>query len=87
MVTRPNRSDIQLLEVPATKIAADEIGQKIAANMLMLGFLQRATGLVSEDDLLKAIRENVPQRFLEVNLKAAKRGMKLAKDQNVSVEV
>jgi len=55
--------------------------------MLTLGFLQRATGLVSEDDLLKAIRENVPQRFLEVNLKAAKRGMKLAKDQNVSVEV
>jgi len=87
LVERPNRTDIQLLEVPATKIAADEIGQKITANMLMLGFLQQATGLVPEDDLLAAIRENVPQRFLEVNLKAAKRGMKLAKDQNVSVEV
>ncbi len=79
--------DIQVLEVPVTKIAAEEIGQKITANMLMLGFLRQATGVFPEEALLKAIRDSVPKRFLEANLKAAKRGKSLAVERNVSLEV
>jgi len=55
--------------------------------MVVLGFVQQATGLISEADLYQAIRENVPAKFLEVNLKAAKCGMVLAREQNVKVEV
>ena len=86
-VTLPTRDDIQILEVPVTQIAADEIGQQITANMLMLGFLRQATGMFPEEALLEAIRESVPQRFLEANLKAAKRGKALAIERNVSLEV
>jgi 2-oxoglutarate ferredoxin oxidoreductase subunit gamma len=86
-VTSPTRDDIQILEVPVTKIAVEEIGQQITANMLMLGFLRQATGMFSEEALLEAIRESVPQRFLESNLKAAKRGKALVIERNVSLEV
>ncbi len=87
LVDRPDRDDIQLLEAPATRTAVDEFGQAIVANMVMLGFLQQVTRLVSEDALSTAIRENVPQRFLDLNLKAGERGMALGREQNTTVEV
>jgi len=90
LVATPERSDIKIAKVPAKVPAtqtASEIGPKIIANMVVLGFVQQATGLISEADLYQAIRENVPAKFLEVNLKAAKCGMELARKQNVKVEV
>ncbi len=86
LVATPERSDIKTIKVPATQTAS-EIGPKIIANMVVLGFVQQATGLISEADLYQAIEENVPAKFLEVNLKAAKCGMALARKQNVKVEV
>jgi len=82
----PDRSDITAIEVPATQVAA-EIGIKLAANMVMLGFLQQATGLFTENNLLETIRENIPERYIDVNLEAARRGIGLAKDGRVEVEV
>jgi 2-oxoglutarate ferredoxin oxidoreductase subunit gamma len=86
LVEKPDRSDIQVTQVPATEIAS-QIGPRIIANMVMLGFLQQATGLMSADDLYDTIRGNVPRKYLEVNLEAAKRGMALAREQNLSVEI
>jgi 2-oxoglutarate ferredoxin oxidoreductase subunit gamma len=80
------RKDIQVLSVPATQVAS-EIGAKLSANMVMLGFLQQATGMFKQEDLYAAIRENVKERFVEVNLKAAGRGIELANQQGVRVEV
>ena len=85
LVVRPERSDIKVFEVPATQ-AASEIGAKIAANMVILGFIQQATELILDEDLYASIRENVPAKFLEVNLEAAKRGITLASDQKAKVE-
>ena len=71
----PNRT--AAYAVPATAIAGD-IGVALAANMVMLGFLQRITGLFSADDLLEAISDGVPARYKDPNLKAARAGMDLA---------
>ncbi len=86
LVQKPERADIQIAQVPATQIAS-EMGARIAANMVMLGFLQQATHLIAQDDLYETIRDNVPQKLLEVNLLAAKQGMALAREQNFAVEV
>lgn len=86
LVERPKCSDIKIIEVPATQIAS-EIGPKIIANMVILGFLQQATGLISQEDLLEAIRSSVRPKFLEVDLEAAKQGIVLAKNQKVKVEL
>jgi 2-oxoglutarate ferredoxin oxidoreductase subunit gamma len=85
LVEMPKRTDIQAVQVPATEIAS-ELGARIAANMVMLGFLQQATGLVSEEGLFETIRENVPAKLVDVNLQAARHGMALAREQNVAVE-
>lgn len=77
-VKRPQRSDITILDVPATTIAM-ELGLRIAANMVVMGFLQQITGLINSDDLFEVIKDNVPNRFLDINLEAARRGIELAK--------
>jgi 2-oxoglutarate ferredoxin oxidoreductase subunit gamma len=86
-VERPERDDVQMIEVPVTQIAADEIGQQITANMLMLGFLAEATALVSKEELARAIEEAVPSRFVSVNLRAADRGRALAAERAPSLEL
>jgi len=86
LVEKPDRSDIQVIQVPATEIAS-QIGPRIIANMVMLGFLQQATGLMSAEDLYDTIRGNVPRKYLKVNLEAARRGVALAREQNLSVEI
>jgi len=78
LVESPARDDIQIIHVPATRIA-DEMGQKIAANMVILGFLHAMTGLFAKEDLLAVIREHVSERFLDVDIKAAEKGISLAK--------
>lgn len=86
LVDTPVRSDVQILPVPATEIAS-RLGAKIAANMVMLGFLQQATGLLTAEALFDTIQEHVPARFLEINLEAAREGMALAREMNASVEI
>jgi 2-oxoglutarate ferredoxin oxidoreductase subunit gamma len=85
-VWRPDRPDITSIDVEATKIGG-EIGVSLTANMVMLGFLQAATDIFSESDLNEVISENVPGKFVAANLQAARRGMQLAKDGSVVVEV
>ena len=68
------RKDIQVISVPATQVAS-EIGAKLSANMVILGFLQQVTEMFKQEDLYAAIHENVKERFVEVNLKAAGRGI------------
>ena len=86
LVQAPDRTDVQIATVPATEIASD-LGARIAANMVMLGFLQQATGLVSEEGLFDTIRANVPQKSVELNLQAAERGIALAQERNFVVEI
>jgi 2-oxoglutarate ferredoxin oxidoreductase subunit gamma len=85
LVDVPDRTDVQIALVPATRIAS-ELGARIAANMVMLGFLQQATGLVTREGLFDTIRANVPQKFVELNFQAAERGIALAQEQSFVVE-
>ena len=72
--------------VPATMMAI-KAGNKLAANMVMLGFLQQATGLFTADDLIEVIKENVRQSFLELNLTAVKMGIASAVDKNAKIAI
>jgi 2-oxoglutarate ferredoxin oxidoreductase subunit gamma len=76
----PERSDVAVYEIPAVRIA-QELGASIAANMVVLGFLQQVSGLISEENLFSAITRNVRSEFLEVNLQAARRGIEWASEQ------
>jgi len=85
-VTRPDRTDIQVIPVPATTVAG-QLGNKIVANMFILGFIQQLTSLIDGDSLCEIISKNVPAKYTELNQKAARSGMALAKEMNVKLEV
>ncbi|NLY49920.1 MAG: ketoisovalerate oxidoreductase [Firmicutes bacterium] len=72
------------IPVPATETAIS-LGNQIAANMVVLGFLQESTQLITREDLVQVVRETVPAKFLELNLKAVEAGRQLA--QGVKLEV
>ena len=73
----PSRDDINIIRVAATKIA-ESLGYKITANMVMLGALQAKTNVVSEKALHEAIKEYVPPKTIDLNIRAAQEGKKLA---------
>jgi 2-oxoglutarate ferredoxin oxidoreductase subunit gamma len=67
------RGHIQVFSIPATRIA-EELGYKIMANVVMLGFFTAVTGLVSKEGMEKAIADSVPEGLLDYNLKAFEKG-------------
>jgi 2-oxoglutarate ferredoxin oxidoreductase subunit gamma len=84
-VAQPDRTDLQVISVPATE-AAGRLGNKIVANMFVLGFIQELTGLITGDALCEIIGKNVPARYMELNQTAAQSGMALAKEMKAKAE-
>ena len=66
-------ANIRLVEVPATKIAED-LGNKIIANVVMLGAISALTDIVGKDAMLESVRASVPARFVELNERAFQAG-------------
>jgi 2-oxoglutarate ferredoxin oxidoreductase subunit gamma len=62
-----------IFKIPATRFA-EEIGRKIVANIVMLGFFSGLADFVSEEALRKAISESVPKPTIKLNLKAFDKG-------------
>ena len=59
--------------IPATRFA-EELGIKIVANVVMLGFFTAITKLVTYESMKKALPGLVPEKALPLNLKAFERG-------------
>lgn len=77
MVPRiPKRDDVQITIIPATK-TAERLGCRIVANMVMLGALQAKTKIVSENALHEAVKEYLPSKMVDLNIRAAEEGKKI----------
>lgn len=63
--------------IAATQIAED-LGARISANIVMLGFLLGVTKVVNREALEEAVMTSVPQRSVELNLKALTAGYRQA---------
>jgi 2-oxoglutarate ferredoxin oxidoreductase subunit gamma len=66
-------------EVPATSEARNTLGKVIVANIVMLGAVVAATGVVSDAAIEKAVLDSVPKGTEKLNLAALKRGMELVR--------
>ena len=64
---------------PFNKIAIEELKKKAVANMIMLGYLQEKTKIVSLDALGKAIADLVPPKTIDLNLEALQIGVNIGK--------
>ena len=65
--------DYKVYGIPATRVAED-IGNPIVANIVMLGFFTAVTGVVSKEAMWNSIEERIPKRFLDMNEKAFLKG-------------
>lgn len=59
--------------VPSTAIA-ENLGNKIVANVVMLGFFTAVSGAVSRESMSRVVAETVPKRFVDLNIKAFNEG-------------
>ena len=67
----------RIFKVPATEVAAKTLGEKLYANMIMLGALNKITKIVEENSMKKAIKDAVPEKVINVNMQAYEKGKEL----------
>lgn len=59
--------------IPAARLA-EELGNRIVQNIVVVGFATAATGLVGKESAKKAVESSVPERMVELNLQAFEKG-------------
>ena len=75
--------DENIHSIPATKIA-EELGSKVVANIVMLGYLIETTGVVSRESVEQAIRTTVREKLVNIDLKALDAGIRLARSESAT---
>jgi 2-oxoglutarate ferredoxin oxidoreductase subunit gamma len=66
----PNSNVPNQIPIPATKIASQDLKSVVSANMIMLGFFAGRTGLINKESFIEAIKRQVSEKYLAINLKA-----------------
>ncbi len=69
----PKQRKVKIYAVPSTRFA-EEMGNRIFGNLVMLGFFTSITKVASSDAMKKALPGLVPKRFLDLNIKAFQKG-------------
>jgi 2-oxoglutarate ferredoxin oxidoreductase subunit gamma len=64
----------KIFKISATEQAEKTFGDKIYANMLMLGALTKVTNIVSERTMKRAIRDDATKKTASINEEAYKKG-------------
>ncbi len=65
--------------VDVTAVAMKELENKQAANVVWVGIVAGLTGWFDKENLMKAVEQYVPKRFLALNRKALDRGFELGR--------
>jgi Pyruvate/2-oxoacid:ferredoxin oxidoreductase gamma subunit len=69
------RRDVRMVALPFTQLA-DEVGATKVGNIVMLGALLEATGMLEQDRVVAALKRLVHPRFFDLDLAALARGRK-----------
>jgi 2-oxoglutarate ferredoxin oxidoreductase subunit gamma len=77
-VTRVPPGHARVWSLPILRSAQEKLGRAIVGNIVALGVIARAAGVVSEDAVRHAIRDRVPKGTEELNLKAFDLGLEMA---------
>jgi Pyruvate/2-oxoacid:ferredoxin oxidoreductase gamma subunit len=71
---KPSRKDLEIIEIPATKIA-DELGNTRIANMVVLGALVGCTDILNKESLLATLEYIITRkRLIPINRNAIEKG-------------
>lgn len=64
--------------LPVQQIALDEFGKSVFANVIMFAAFLKITDLLPLDAARNIVKQSVPQKALDINMKAFDRGIELA---------
>jgi 2-oxoglutarate ferredoxin oxidoreductase subunit gamma len=78
-VTLDENIKAKTIVLPILQTAEEEIGKKVVANIVALGVLGGISGVVSEKALKQSVLARVPKGTGELNMKALKAGLELAR--------
>ncbi|MBW6462881.1 MAG: 2-oxoacid:acceptor oxidoreductase family protein [Dethiobacteria bacterium] len=76
-VSGPYREDYKINALPITQAAREQLGREVVANMLALGAINAATGLVDREIFRESIFKLAPKGSGELNQKAFDLGYRL----------
>lgn len=68
-IVKPDPGEENLASVPATRLA-EELGRRIVANIVTLGFFTAITDWLAKESVEKAIESTLPARIVPLNLNA-----------------
>ena len=77
IVTKAPETKAKTLSIPATQAAEASLGNRLYANMVMLGALTEAAKIASEKAMQKAIEDTVAAKDAEADKQAYKKGKDL----------
>ncbi len=72
--------NFKIYRLPIMRIAKDEVGREIVANVVALGAMVGLTGVVSRDAAEQAVLRRVPEAFKDLNKKAFSLGFEKGKE-------
>jgi len=76
----PTRKDVEILSIPATKMA-DELGNTRIANMIVFGAYMGYSGLMAKETIYESLKSAIKhKRFMEINIKAVDSGYQFGLD-------
>jgi len=64
-------------EIGAETLAEEELGSAVFGNIVFLGALSSQLGCISPDNIVRALRDRLPERFLDKNRRAFELGRSL----------
>ncbi|MDW7739994.1 MAG: 2-oxoacid:acceptor oxidoreductase family protein [Bacillota bacterium] len=76
-VSGPFREEYNVMSFPITRMAREELGKEVVANMMALGVINAAAGLVNRDVFSQSIFKLAPKGSGELNQKAFDLGYQL----------
>ena len=84
LVTEVPVEVIHLHRVPATRLAEERCGNRMVANIIMLGVVVKKTGLLSIESLRSTLQERLPPKIRDINLKALEAALRYEEERDPS---
>ena len=72
--------NFRVVSFPIIDTAREELGKVIVANIISLGMITELTGVVTHEQIEKAVLSRVPPAFLDLNKKALQIGFEKARE-------
>lgn len=72
-------SNAKIIKVPITRLAVENLGKDLFANIIALGLLVKVSGVVSFETIQKAVAKRVPPATVEKNMEALRLGYEFVK--------